>query len=171
MGVVATDDALDIGIHPISPRSEITPADTFSNHPHLHSKPLHRPLSLPRSTILSKRLTRAHHCGRHLSGLFDQKIPNTARIPDKYAPQFVDFQQMCSNMGEARHQICPDLILHVDSPWTLAISIWPGVLIKYPKLHANPASSSGRPLQTRWCATACAGCRLDNLDNLDNWVE
>ena len=117
--MVATDDALDIGIHPISPLSEITPADTFSNHPHLHSKPLHRPLSLPRSTILSKRLTRAHHRGRHLSGLFDQKIPNTARIPDKYAPQFVDFQQMCSNMGEARHQICPDLILHVDSPWTL----------------------------------------------------
>ena len=96
------------------------------------------PPTLPMSAILSKRLTRAHHRARHLSGLFDQKIPNTARIPDKYAPQFVDFQQTCSNMGEARHQICPDLILHVDSPWTLAISIWPGVLIKHPKLHAKP---------------------------------
>ena len=29
LGVVATDDALDIGIHPISLRSKITPADTF----------------------------------------------------------------------------------------------------------------------------------------------
>ena len=95
------------------------------------------------SAILPKKrtLTRAHHRGGHLSGLFDQKIPNIARIPDKCAPQFVDFQQTCSNMREARHQICPDPILHVHSPWTLAISIWHGLLIKYPKLHAKPVLS------------------------------
>ena len=33
LGVVASDDALDIGIHPISLRSKITPADTFSDRP------------------------------------------------------------------------------------------------------------------------------------------
>ena len=33
LGVVAADDALDIGIHPISLRSKITPADTFSDRP------------------------------------------------------------------------------------------------------------------------------------------
>ena len=88
-GGVAGDDALDIvemGTHPISLRTKITPADTFSARP--ASKPLHRP---PISDSAEKTLARAHHHRPHLSGLFDQKILDIARIPDKYDPQIVDF--------------------------------------------------------------------------------